>query len=154
MSLRLDRLNTQIHADRLDPQANRRSSHRILVADDDLDMRTLLASALRQDGYDVVEIADGSELFQTVYSWLRHGNGQGLDAIVSDIRMPAFSGLEVLAEIRSRCTTVPVILITAFGDEQTHAEARALGAFAVFDKPFDVDDLRTVLLNALPPRRF
>jgi CheY-like chemotaxis protein len=147
----LDGPDAQFHLDRLGP---RRSSYRILLADDDLDMRTLLASALRQDGYDVVEIADGSELFQTVYSWLRHGNGRGIDAIVTDIRMPAFSGLEVLAELRSRYTTLPVILITAFGDQQTHAEARALGAYAVFDKPFDVDDLRTVLLNALPPRRF
>jgi CheY-like chemotaxis protein len=124
---------------------------RVIVADDDPDMRELLASTLRHDGYEVVEIADGSELFQTVHSWLRHGDGRGLDAIVTDNRMPAFSGLEVLAELRSVNTKLPVILITAFGDGRTHAAARALGACAVFDKPFDVDDLRTALLNVAPP---
>jgi DNA-binding NtrC family response regulator len=67
--------------------------------------------------------------------------------------MPAFSGLEVLADLRSKNTTLPVILITAFGDRQTHAEALALGAYAVFDKPFDVDDLRTALMNIVPPNR-
>jgi CheY-like chemotaxis protein len=126
---------------------------RVIVADDDPDMRELLASTLRHDGYEVIEIADGSELFQTVRSWLRHGDGQGLDAIVTDNRMPAFSGLEVLAELRSVDTRLPVILITAFGDGNTHAAARALGACAVFDKPFDVDDLRTALLNIAPPLR-
>lgn len=133
--------------------AGQQAAHRVLVADDDLDMRTLLASELRQDGYDVVEAAGGLALFQDVHEWLRKDDCRGLDAVVTDIRMPAFSGLEVLAEIRSRNTTLPVILITAFGDKQTHAEARALGAYAVFDKPFDVDDLRTALLNMIAPGR-
>jgi DNA-binding response OmpR family regulator len=123
----------------------------VLLADDDRDMRMMLAAALREDGFEVTEIGDGSELFQTVHAWLRYGDRREIDAIVTDIRMPAFSGLEVLAEVRALDTSLPVILITAFGDRQTHAEARALGADAVFDKPFDVDDLRTALLNIIPP---
>jgi two-component system response regulator (stage 0 sporulation protein F) len=129
-----------------------RSPLRVLLAEDDPDMRSLLATALKEDGHDVIEIADGAQFLQVIYSCRRLASGRGFDAIISDIRMPAFSGLEVVADLRSTDTTVPIILITAFGDEQTHAAAFMLGVSAVFDKPFDVDDLRTALLNVVPPR--
>ena len=63
------------------------------------------------------------------------------DVIVSDIRMPGVSGLSVLAGLREIEGIPPIILITAFGDEETHAEADRLGAAAVLDKPFEMATL-------------
>jgi DNA-binding response OmpR family regulator len=71
--------------------------------------------------------------------------------IVADIRMPGLTGLDVLAILRCANCTTPVILITAFGDEATHAEGRELGAAAVFDKPFNVEDLRSAVVETMPP---
>ena len=58
----------------------------------------------------------------------------------------------VLAALRETDRTTPVILITAFGDDATHREARELGADAMFDKPFDLEDLRTAAYYFAPPR--
>jgi DNA-binding NtrC family response regulator len=67
------------------------------------------------------------------------------DIIVSDIRMPGFSGIDVLSAIRRVDLQVPVILITGFGSAEVAAEAQQLGAASLFTKPFDLDDLRTAL---------
>ncbi len=64
--------------------------------------------------------------------------------------MPGFTGLQILHGIRRSDWSTPVILITGYGTEEVQKEARRLGALAFFNKPFDVDDLRTAILNALP----
>ena len=71
------------------------------------------------------------------------------DVIVSDERMPGVLGSEVLAGLREAQWPTPFILITGFGDEKTHQEAFRLGASAVFDKPFDLDDLRQTIADVL-----
>jgi len=77
------------------------TTHRILVADDDPDMRALVASALRQGGYDVVEAGNGMEAIDHIAPtvWTKRGR---FKAIVSDVRMPALTGLDLLAALR--CT--------------------------------------------------
>ena len=122
---------------------------RVLVADDDDEMRGLLASELRRDGYEVLEAAGGAEV-AAILAELRSRPDEAPELIVSDICMPSQTGLELLAELRKTELRVPVILITAFGDRAVHEKARALGAIAVFNKPFDLDDLRTAILNFLP----
>jgi DNA-binding response OmpR family regulator len=62
--------------------------------------------------------------------------------------MPGPSGLEVLARLREEEWATPVLLISAFDDDATHAEARRLGAVGVLHKPFDLDDFRTAVANA------
>jgi len=119
---------------------------RVLLAEDDTELRTLLATCLRQDGYCVVEAKDGDELLQEIGDGLLAAYSVRPDLIVSDIRMPGRSGIDVLAGLRDAAWETPVVLVTAFGDEETHARAKALGATAILDKPFDVDDLRTVVL--------
>ena len=78
-----------------------------------------------------------------------------IDLVISDIRMPWVTGMEVLRGMRQCLGYPPVILITAFGDDQTHAEARQLGAAAVFDKPFDIEELlekvRELVASRFPP---
>ena len=126
-----------------DPEAA--ASQRILLAEDDTELRALIAVELRQDGYEVIEAADGAELLDWIESSIRANRRDYFAAIVSDIRMPGLSGLDVLAALHCAYWVTPVILITAFGDPETHAEARELGAVAVFDKPFDLAELRRAL---------
>lgn len=126
---------------------------RVLVAEDDREMRKLILRTLRKDGFSAEGVGSGSELLHRIGTSLLSSTGAPPDLIISDIRMPGFSGLEVLSGLREADWSMPVILITAFGDEETHAEARRLGAAAVFDKPFDIDDLRTAVLYASRHRR-
>ncbi len=122
----------------------------VLLGEDDPELRALLADMLRRDGHDVLEARDGAELLEHVAGTLADsGELESVDLIVSDIRMPGWTGMEILENLRHVGCWAPVILITAFGDQDTHDMAGRLGAVAVFDKPFDIDDLRTAVLNAL-----
>ena len=122
---------------------------RVLIADDDDEMRSMLVGELGRDGYDVVPARNGAEV-ATLLADGQERRGAALDIIVMDICMPARGGLELLSDLRSLGLRVPVILMTAFGGPSIHETARQLGAIAVFDKPFDLDDLRTAILNYLP----
>jgi len=127
---------------------------RVLVAEDDPELRVLVGIALRKDGYEVILAKDGIELADIMDSAQRRsGSVEPIDLLVSDVRMPGWTGLEVLAAIRETEWAFPVVLITAYGSLETLVEASRLGAAAVFAKPFDLDDLRTAVLNALPPAR-
>ena len=127
-------------------------SRLVLLAEDDDAFRHLIASVLAQDGYEVLEAGDGLGLLANIESTLtvrREPADHFL--VVTDVRMPGLSGLDVLAILRCANWATPVILITAFGDEATHAEGRELGAAAIFDKPFDVEKLRSTVLETIPP---
>jgi len=115
----------------------------ILLAEDDKEMRALLALTLRRAGYRVTECHDGVGLLTHLAPFLLpNGIGdQDVCLIISDIRMPGFTGMEVLEGVPKNEGFPPMILITAFGDEKTHALAKEFGAAAMFDKPFDMDDL-------------
>ncbi len=127
-----------------------RSPPRVLVAEDDAEMRRLVVEALTMDGYAVEEAPDGGRLLVRAAAHYsdRHRIAD-LDLIVSDIRMPICSGLQILQGLRDSHWQVPVILMTAFGDEGTRARAERLGAI-LFDKPFDIDDLRTAVRALVP----
>ena len=123
---------------------------RILIADDDREMRRLLEHALARAGHEIDEASNGQQLLALVHEAAT--NGHRPDVIVSDIRMPGCSGLHALAETRRLLPQTPVILITAFGDAQTHERAAQLGAVEVFDKPFDLGAL-LARVNALIERQ-
>jgi CheY-like chemotaxis protein len=130
-----------------------RGPFRVLLAEDDAEMRSVVADALRGDGYDVVELVDGGRLLVDIAARLKSGDGgDTLDLIVSDIRMPVCTGLQILSALRDAHWHTPVILMTAFGDETTRRHAESLSA-VLFDKPFDIDDLRTAVTNLLPRDR-
>lgn len=123
---------------------------RVLVADDDPDMRAMMSRTLRRAGYDVIEVADGEQLLEVLGDGvLRHAPP---DLVVSDIRMPGFSGIEVLAGLRRADWAMPVILITAFGDRQTHEDSRRLGAVTLLDKPFEMTTLLETVRAVLPAK--
>ena len=121
----------------------------VLVAEDDPEMRALLETALRADGFNVVAVSDGGALLDLLGDALL--GTDHIDLIVSDIRMPIMTGLQVLTELYQAAWSPPVILVTAFGDPAVHARARTLGAAAVFDKPFDLEDLTTVARACVRP---
>ena len=121
---------------------------RILLAEDDADLRQLLASELAADGYEVEEVADGRQFADWLARWSDPDErDDSCHVIISDIRMPGHSGLDILARLHRLQSKLPVIIITAFGDSATRRLAASLGAVAVFGKPFDVDDLRTAILH-------
>jgi len=119
----------------------------VLIVEDDDEMRRLLASVLRADGYEIVEAASGREGVNYIYdSWGMGGRpARPLDLIVSDVRMPGWTGLDLLDVVRRARMGTPVLLITAFGAPETHQEAARLGAGAVLDKPFDLDEFRAAV---------
>lgn len=109
----------------------------IVLAEDDDDARRLIREWLWEEGCLVTEVATGTELARVVGAYLVGGSaGLGIDAVVSDVRMPGASGMEILRRLRERDPALPVVLITAFGSREVHREAARLGA-TILDKPFD-----------------
>jgi DNA-binding response OmpR family regulator len=116
---------------------------RIFVADDDPDMRHMVAWLLRSDGHEVIEAQDGDDLLDQIGSSVLNGTDyDALDAdlIVSDVRMPGWNGLAILTGLRHAGWKLPVILMTAFPEHDTAKEARRLGA-TLFQKPFEPQTL-------------
>ncbi|MBK8995279.1 MAG: response regulator [Myxococcales bacterium] len=114
----------------------------VLLAEDDRELRELLSSVLRREGFAVTALEDGAKLLDYCADHLgSDGRIRGVDLLVSDVRMPGFSGLDVLTALRRVSVRCPVVLVTAFGDEALHQFARQLGVVAVLDKPFDVNEL-------------
>jgi CheY-like chemotaxis protein len=133
----------------MDPgkQTKKTASTRVLVAEDNQEMRRLLVWALEKRGFQVTEASDGPDLFFRLST--QAASGKGYDLLVSDIRMPHMTGLEVMQGLqRIRSLLPPTILITAFGDAQIHQRAAEIGVDIV-DKPFELDDLMVKVAEAL-----
>jgi CheY-like chemotaxis protein/ribosome-associated translation inhibitor RaiA len=123
----------------------------ILLAEDDYEMRRMLAWSLRETGYEVTECDDGYCLMKRLGFLEPFGKTANIDLIISDIRMPGVTGMQVLESAKEFEDFPPMILITAFADDLTHAQAQKLGAVAMFDKPFDVDDLLAGVAQVIRP---
>ncbi len=119
---------------------------RLLLAEDDFELRDLLACVLRADGHEVIEARDGNELWQLLSG---ESDAGPFSLVVSDVRMPGLTAFDVLTRLQRTVSETPVILITAFGDQTTHLRALRLGASRVFDKPFDCDELRDAVHETL-----
>lgn len=119
----------------------------ILLAEDDQEMRAMIADQLRDDGHHVIETQNGMQLIRAAYRF--EAAQLPFDLLITDIRMPGWNGLEALDHLRRAGMELPVIVMTAFGDARLHAMARSLGAALVLDKPFDLDDLRAAVARLL-----
>jgi two-component system response regulator (stage 0 sporulation protein F) len=127
-----------------------RMGQRILLAEDDSSFRYLLAALLRRDGYQVVSVATGVDLMDVLFDSLSKDSPVlGFDLVLSDIRMPGWPGLDALYSLKHVPDMPPLILFTAFGDFETRRRAREIGALALLDKPFDLDELRRWVAKAL-----
>lgn len=122
---------------------------RVLLADDDEDLRSLLASNFRRAGLEVTEVCNGTELLEVI-SKIEKGTlpaDQRPDVVVTDVYMPGHNGLEALAQMRHCSEPVPVVVLTGFEDSGADTAARELGARAIFCKPVDLAVLRHKILE-------
>jgi DNA-binding response OmpR family regulator len=118
---------------------------RILLAEDDPELRSLLAEALRRDGHQVMEVSNGVALDDVIRELAAQSPDHAHEIVISDVRMPGRTGLSVLESHRG-CPWCPqFIFMTGFGDDDLRAEARDLGAAAIIEKPFEFDELRGIL---------
>ncbi|HXE79682.1 MAG TPA: sigma-54 dependent transcriptional regulator [Vicinamibacterales bacterium] len=124
----------------------RADSARILVADDERSMRELLAIVLRREGHEVLVAHDGA----TAIAALERGS---VDLLISDIKMPDMTGIDVLRAAKTLDPSLPAIMMTAFASQETAIEALRLGACDYLIKPFNVDELKVKVREKLESRR-
>lgn len=108
----------------------------VVVAEDDADMRELIAHHLRRHAFEVEEAADGDELSIILHRLA--ASRRRPTVILTDVHMPGRDGLELLRESRTLLPHVPVLMMTASGNSGTRAAADDLGAVALLDKPLDL----------------
>ncbi len=114
----------------------------ILVVDDKASMRKMLASALKEEGHQVRAAASGEEA-------LRELQKGPFELVLTDVRMPGLSGMELLRQVRSRQRPLSVIVMTAFGAVEDAVEAMKMGAADYLSKPFSLDHLKLAVDKAL-----
>ncbi len=124
---------------------------RILLAEDDTELRRLIRTTLRKAGYHVTACENGINLLDHLGSYVFREQGERFALVITDIRMPGVTGMEVLEGLSRIHGVPPIVLITAFGDPETHGEAAKLGAVAVLDKPFGMSALLDVVASVVPP---
>jgi CheY-like chemotaxis protein len=131
------------------PTAPERRRPRVLIAEDDWAFRELLLWAFEADGYHVVGVANGADVLGLLASSMLAGSGIApFDLVISDIKMPGWTGLLALEELARNRRMPPIVAMTAFGSQEVHERATRAGAVAVLDKPFDIADL-TALTDRL-----
>jgi DNA-binding NtrC family response regulator len=118
---------------------------KVLVVDDELNMRLVLSAMLKKEGYEVASAADGYEALQILTS------GR-IAAVVTDLKMPRIDGMELLRRIREDFPEVPVVMITAHGTVATAVEALKKGALDYITKPFELEELKNVISKAVKTR--
>jgi len=124
---------------------------RVLLAEDDEDFKVLLSPLLRSEGYLVTEAKDGDAFLDLLIEASQCEDGRlSYDAIITDVVMPGFSGLDVLQAFRRSTGSAALIVMSAFEDAQVERSARALSA-AFLRKPFEIDRLLQILTGALAP---
>lgn len=116
--------------------------HRVLIADDEEGLRFVLTKLLKQEGCDVVEAEDGSQVLERVAD-------ETYDLYILDIKMPKVDGLEAMRHIRRRYPNALIVMMTAFGTQSLAMEALQAGAYDYFTKPFELEELRIILRRAL-----
>jgi DNA-binding NtrC family response regulator len=119
---------------------------RILIVDDEANARTALAELLRDEGYAVETAADGFKALPKLDDFAP-------DVVVTDLKMPGMSGLELMEKVRERDANCVVIVMTAFGAIETAVQAMRQGAADYLTKPVNVDELSLVLKRELERKR-
>jgi len=120
---------------------------RILIVDDDSQLRKSFENLLCEEGHEVLSAASGEEGCAMV-------DEVTPDLVVMDVRLPGISGLEAFQRIRKTEQKLPVIIMTAFGTTDTAIEATKLGAFDYILKPFDIPEMFGIIDKALEAGRF
>ncbi|GJM43754.1 MAG: acetoacetate metabolism regulatory protein AtoC [Gemmatimonadota bacterium] len=118
------------------------ADERILIVDDEEGLRKVLKIMLSKEGYDVQVADSGADALQIL-------DREAFDAVISDIKMPAMSGIELLKQIRARDPGLPVVMMTAYAALDTAIEAVNQGAFHYFVKQTSNEEIKLVVRRAL-----
>ena len=118
---------------------------RILVVDDEISMREFLGILMEREGYRV-DLADSAE---SAVSLLQSAS---YDLVISDVKMPGMDGIALLAHVKNIAPDTAVIMVTAFSTAEHAVEAMKLGAYDYIAKPFNVEEIRIIVRNALDRR--
>jgi len=110
------------------------ASRKILVADDDASIRSLLVTLLSGENYEVSEAKSGNEVMRAVPEVRPN-------LVLLDLRMPDLDGIEILRRLQAQDEKVPVLMLTAYGTASSAIEAMKLGAWDYVTKPFELDDV-------------
>lgn len=121
---------------------------RILLCDDEVNIRKVLGALLKQAGYEVHAEPDGEAALARV----RTAPSGTFDAVISDIRMPRMDGIQLLHALSQEDPQLPVILLTAHGSVDSAVEAVKAGAFDYLEKPFEIEQIKAVLGKAVATR--
>jgi len=117
------------------------TSKRVLVADDESNMRRVLEAILRREGYDVVTAANGLDAVSEMNRDIR--------TMITDLKMPGLDGMGLLRRLQQDYPEVPVVMITAHGSVESAVEAVKLGAFDYLEKPFEQEQIRQIVAKAM-----
>ena len=118
----------------------------ILIADDEANLRKVLSVLLSQEGHNATSVANGADALQRI----KEG---GIDILITDLKMPGITGLELLQKVQRFDHDLPVIVITAHGTVETAVKALKEGAFDYITKPFDKNELRLAVQKAIAARQ-
>ena len=115
---------------------------RILITEDEDSLRSFVARALRMDGHETVEAADGAEGLEAL-------NDGGFDLLLSDIRMPVMDGIELTHKAAAAHPGLRILLMTGYAEQRERADDLAAKIVDVVSKPFSLPDIRTAVARAL-----
>lgn len=133
-------------------RAMRMAPLRVLIVDDDADVRELIAERMREDGIEVLQASSSLEGLEQIGCGLTATPPRYFDLILSDVTMPSGGGLDLLWTLRMSDYPVPIVLLSGYVDETTRARAIKMGATAVLDKPFDLERLHDLVLRVTEQR--
>ena len=122
---------------------------RVLVVDDEPDIRRVAGMMLEKAGYDVLEAEDGQRAIEVINTG---ENRLMLDAVVCDMRMPKINGVEALAYFRDNFPHVPVVVLTGFPDTEMAVSSMRNGVVDYLVKPVDSERLTTAVASAMAQR--
>ncbi|APR84094.1 sigma-54 dependent DNA-binding response regulator [Minicystis rosea] len=117
---------------------------RILVIDDEPDIRETLDMVLALAGYEVSTAASGISAIERMKT-------EHFDLVITDLRMPGLSGIDTVEALRKLDPGLAVIVVSGYASEDATARCLAQGALCVMNKPFQLDELLQVVKDALPP---
>ena len=115
---------------------------KVLIIDDDLSIRNMLSIVLKNEGYEVIAV-------ESAIIALKKLKKEMVDLIISDIKMPEISGIELLRKVKSIDQEIPVIMITGFASTNDAVEAMKLGAEDYIIKPFNLDELKIIINKSI-----
>lgn len=124
----------------------------VLVAEDDPYMRDAVATCIRELGHTVEAVADGGRLLVALTQAVK-GAGTLPDLIVSDVRMPVMTGLSMAIAVAALDHRIPVILLTAFPDEELTRRVQQLSGVELLGKPFELETLQRLVRARVSTRR-